>query len=99
MDFTRTSFGFHAAGKARPADLPANNCCNVLNGEVEFESSGGRQTVCEFLGPGDSIYFHTDQPHHISGVSKSPFAAHAAEAIAIFWSPLGDPDLVPAAKE
>ena len=38
-----------------------------------------------------------EYPHEISGVSKSPFAAHAAEAIAVFWTPLGDPGLVPAA--
>jgi hypothetical protein len=46
----------------------------------------------------DRAHRAIQDPHEISGVSKSPFAAHAAEAIAVFWSPLGDPGLVPAAE-
>ena len=67
-------------------------------GEVEFVISGGPHPTRELLRPGDSVYFHTEYPHQISGVSKSPFATHTAEAIALFWSPFGDPGLVPASR-
>jgi transcriptional regulator with XRE-family HTH domain/quercetin dioxygenase-like cupin family protein len=89
---------FPRGRQAEASQFAGEQLLYVLNGEVEFESSGGGQTRREVLGPGDSVYFHTDHPHEISGVSKSPFATHAAEAIAVFWSPLGAPGLVPAAK-
>ena len=90
---------FPRGRQAAASQFAGEQLLYVLNGELEFESSGGRQTRRELLGPGDSVYFHAEHAHEISGVSKSPFAAHAAEAIAVFWSPLGDPDLVPTAKD
>ena len=85
---------FPPGARTGPSQFTGQQLLYVLNGEVEFVSSSGPRATRELLRPGDSVYFHTEYPHQISGVSKSPFATHAAEAIAVFWSPLGDPGLV-----
>jgi transcriptional regulator with XRE-family HTH domain/quercetin dioxygenase-like cupin family protein len=79
---------------AEPSQFAGEQLLYVLNGEVEFVMNASTQPSCELLRPGDSVYFHTGYPHQISGVSKSPFATHAAEAIAVFWSPVSDPGLL-----
>ena len=79
-----------------PSRFAGQQLLYVLNGEGEFVISGGQRPARELFRPGDSVYFHTEYPHQISGVSRSPFATHAAEAIAVFWSPVGDPGLMPA---
>jgi HTH-type transcriptional repressor of puuD len=77
------------------AHLAGQQFVYVLNGEVEFTIHDGSKPTRELLRPGDSVYFHTDFPHQMAGVTQSPFATHAAEAIAVFWSPVGGPGLVP----
>ncbi len=85
-----------------PADGPETESCfsgqqlfYVLNGEVEFVFKDQKHTACELLHPGDSVYFQTSYPHRIRGIGKSPFASHAAEGVAVIWSPTDNPGLVP----
>jgi transcriptional regulator with XRE-family HTH domain/quercetin dioxygenase-like cupin family protein len=85
---------FPSGARAKPSRFAGQELLYVLNGEVEFVIIGGPQPTRELLQPGDSVYFDTEYPHQISGVSKSPFATHAAEAIAVFWSPVAVPNLV-----
>ncbi len=72
---------------------PDSKLLYVLNGEVELTLDDGKQRFSELLRPGNSVYFHTAHRHGLAGVTRSPFAEYAAEAIAVFWSPTGDPGL------
>ena len=84
---------------AQPTSFAGEQLLYVLNGEVAFSISTDSGEAQELLRPGDSVYFHGEFEHQISGVTRSPFATAAGEAIAVVWSPVGDPGLAPARPE
>jgi hypothetical protein len=55
----------------------------ILDGEAELEIQDGG-AARELLRPGDSGYFQTSCPRRIRGITRSPYAAHAAEAVVVF---------------
>ncbi len=62
----------------------------VLDGELEFLTSGVEGETSEVLRPGDCLFVDSGIPHWLRGSSRNPFASAASEAIVVFWAPLGE---------
>ena len=54
----------------------------------------GAEEKTEVLYPGDSLYLDSSVPHLLRGRSRNPYATTNAELIAVFWTPLGENQLV-----
>lgn len=62
----------------------------VLDGHVEMTIGVGDAAARHVLGPGDACYLDSSVPHAVRGETRNPYSAAAAEAIAVFWCPLGE---------
>ena len=82
-----------APDKLRPHEHAGEEFIHVLEGELELVTYGAEEKT-EVLYPGDSLYLDSSVPHLLRGRSRNPYATTNAELIAVFWTPLGENQLV-----
>jgi transcriptional regulator with XRE-family HTH domain/uncharacterized cupin superfamily protein len=62
----------------------------VLSGQVKLFTTLDGDEVVESLSPGDSCLIDSTVPHQFVGAGVNPYQASEAEAIDVFWCPLGE---------
>jgi len=62
----------------------------VLDGQLELTTYAGDKLVRETLRAGDSCYIDSSVPHLFRGQTLNPYSQTSAEAIIVFWCPLGE---------
>lgn len=77
----------------RPHEHAGEEFVHVLGGELELTTYGAHEQT-EVLYPGDSLFLDSSVPHLLRGRSRNPYATTKAELIAVFWTPLGESQLV-----
>ena len=82
-----------APDKLRAHEHAGEEFIHVLEGELELVTYGAEEKT-EVLYPGDSLYLDSSVPHLLRGRSRNPYATTNAELIAVFWTPLGENQLV-----
>lgn len=62
----------------------------VLNGEVTLLTTQDGVRVTQTLSSGDSCFIDSTVPHRFVGKGLNPYEKSGAEAIIVFWCPLGE---------
>ena len=77
------------AQKLKPHEHAGQEFVHVLAGELELITHNPEERT-EVLYPGDSLFLDSSVPHLLRGRSRNPYATTNAELIAVFWTPLGE---------